>query len=78
MYVFDGDKPVPGAVIQFCSDTLCMMGQTDENGLTSFDQPEGEYTVHVLVAPEGYEADGQEYKPLRVHSDLRITLTPKP
>ena len=34
-------KPVAGAVIQFCSDTECIMGTTDEKGIASFDREAG-------------------------------------
>ena len=30
------NAPVPGATVQFCSDTLCMTGETDETGIASF------------------------------------------
>ena len=40
--------PVAGAVVQFCSESLCMTGNTDENGEAHFDQEAGVYTVHVL------------------------------
>ena len=60
--VNDADgKGVPGVTIQFCSETECSMGTTDENGIAIFDKPAGSYTVHVLVAPEGYSRDDTEY-----------------
>lgn len=69
----DGD-PVSGAMVQFCSDTLCMMGQTDENGMAVFEQEEGHYTAHLLAAPEGYAPDETEYTLLDTYSDLTIVL----
>lgn len=54
-------KPVAGAVIQFCSDTECIMGTTDEKGIASFDREAGSYTVHVLKVPEGFAADDTTY-----------------
>ena len=60
--VSDGaGKPVAGAVIQFCSDTECIMGTTDEKGIASFNREAGSYTVHVLKVPEGFAADLTEY-----------------
>ena len=56
------NAPVPGATVQFCSDTLCMTGETDETGIASFDQEPGQYTVHVLRAPEGYVVEDTEYE----------------
>ena len=62
VFVNDADgKGVPGVTIQFCSETECSMGTTDENGIAIFDKPAGSYTVHVLVAPEGYSRDDTEY-----------------
>ena len=54
-------KPVSGVTIQFCSDTECIMDQTDEKGIAVFEKEAGKYTVHVLKAPEGYAADDTEY-----------------
>lgn len=56
------NAPIPGTSIQFCSDTTCIMGETDETGIAAFDQEPGHYTVHILKAPEGYAADDTEYE----------------
>ena len=70
----NGD-PVQGVAIQLCDDTSCNMGKTDENGVVSFDMPEGTaYEVHVLKAPEGYEKNTDVYHTLEVYSDLVIVL----
>ena len=65
-----GGKPVSGVTIQFCSDTECLVGKTDENGIAVFEKEGGSYTVHVLKVPEGYAEDKAEYpapeKPGRV------------
>ena len=74
VYVFDDAGPVKDVVVQFCSDTTCSFAQTDENGLASFTQPEGSYTIHVLTVPDGYEPVSQEYKPLDTYSDVNIFL----
>ena len=57
----EAGKPVSGVTVQFCSDTECMMGTTDENGIASFEQEAGSYTVHVLKVPEGFENVGEEF-----------------
>ena len=54
-------KPVSGVTIQFCSDTECIMGTTNENGIAVFDKEAGSYTIHVLKVPEGYAGDDTEY-----------------
>ena len=53
--------PIEGARVQFCSDTACMMGITDINGLASFESDPGNYTVHLLKAPKGYKGSTEEF-----------------
>ena len=62
VYVLDAETmaPIPGARVQFCSDTMCQMGKTDENGVTSFQADPGTYTVHMLKVPEGYVKSEEE------------------
>ena len=60
--VVDTDgSPVVGATVQFCSDSQCLIAKTDADGIASFDEPAGSYTVHVLKVPAGYEKDSTEY-----------------
>lgn len=62
--VKDADGPVAGVMIQFCDDSTCNMGTTDENGVAHFDLPSGkEYEIHILVAPDGYQEDETVYHP---------------
>ena len=68
----DGN-PVPGTAVQFCSDTACMMGETDETGTVEFPEEKGHYTVHILEAPEEYLADDTEYT-LEEFCDLTVYL----
>lgn len=66
---------VRGVTIQFCSDTMCLMGETDDNGMATFeDQEEGAYTVHVYSVPEGFEDDTAEYEAPLTYGDVYITL----
>ena len=69
-------EPVKGATIQFCDDTACMMGKTDDKGIVSFpDAAEGHpYTVHVLKAPTGYEKNAEEFIALDTYCDVSIVL----
>ena len=67
-------NPVEKAAIQFCSDSQCMLGKTDAQGMATFEVPEGSYTVHVLKVPEGYEKDSTEYTVPATYSDLSIVL----
>ena len=62
IYVLDAKtmEPIPGVRVQFCSDSLCRMGKTDENGVAMFDSEPGTYTVHMMKAPEGYVKSEEE------------------
>ena len=67
---------VKGATIQFCSDTTCSMGKTDENGVAVFKMEEGPvYSVHVLKVPEGYEKHTGAYTTDDTYCDIYISLT---
>ena len=68
------EKPVPGVKIQFCSDTECIMGTTDDTGVATFDKGAGTYTVHVLTAPDGYLVDTTEYSAPNSPGLLTIVL----
>ncbi len=74
VYVYEDHNPVEGAFIQFCSAESCFLAQTDASGMAAFQQPEGEYTIHVLKVPEGYEPAQSEYKTLSTYSDVTIFL----
>ncbi|MCR5347792.1 MAG: hypothetical protein K6E38_08440 [Fretibacterium sp.] len=75
VYVTDGDGPVKGAVIQFCDDTVCNIGQTDASGLAVFEVPEGKsYEIHVLRVPAGYTMNTETFKTLEVYSDVTVSL----
>ena len=66
---------VKGATVQFCSDTTCMMGKTDENGMAVFEMEEGPiYTVHILKVPEGYVKNTGEYLTDNTYCDVYIPL----
>ena len=71
----NGD-PVTGAMLQFCDDTACRMGETDENGAASFPgAAEGHpYTVHLLEVPDEYEMTEEEYTSLDTFCDVYIVL----
>ena len=67
-------NPVQGAMVQFCTDDTCELGKTDENGVASFDDPEGVYDVHILKVPEGYQKDDNEYRTSATYGSLEIVL----
>ena len=49
--------PVPGAAVNFCTDTACVLRQSDEDGTISFDGAPDDYHVRLLKVPEGYSFD---------------------
>ena len=70
----DGDL-VKGATVQFCSDTTCMMGKTDADGMAVFEMEEGPiYTVHILKVPEGYVKNTGEYLTDDTYCDIYVPL----
>ncbi len=75
IYVADeSGKPVEGATVQFCSDSSCLLGKTDAQGLASFAEPEGNYTVHILKVPAEFEKNTTEYTMPGTYSDLSVVL----
>jgi len=67
-------SPVAGAGVQLCSDTTCVPGKTDAEGIASFTAEEGQYTVHVHKVPEGYEKCTEEFTVPQDHGDVKIVL----
>ena len=63
VYVKDAETmaPMPGVNVQFCSDVMCQMGKTDENGVAAFHSDPGTYTVHLMKAPDGYVSSTEEF-----------------
>ncbi|MBQ8082458.1 MAG: hypothetical protein IJ240_11255 [Clostridia bacterium] len=72
----ENGEPVAGAALQLCSDTLCVLAWTDEDGVAVYETETGSYTVHLLKAPEGYQPDDTEYPVWTAYCDLRLTLRP--
>ena len=66
---------VSGVVLQFCSENMCVIGETDADGIAVFDdQEEGDYFIHVYSVPEGYAEDDTEYDVPETYGDVNITL----
>ena len=70
----EAGEPVSDVTIQFCSDTECILGTTDDNGIAVFDNEAGSYTVHIFEAPEGYADDDTEYTAPAKPGRLTIVL----
>ena len=63
IYVLDEESgdPIEGVIVQFCSDTECRTGTSDAAGKAVFEADPGNYTAHVLKAPEGYDVGSEEF-----------------
>ena len=72
--VDESGAPVEGVMVQFCSDQMCQMGETDSDGIAAFKSDEGSYTVHVYDVPEGYAQDDTEYTAPETYGDVTITI----
>ncbi len=57
----DGN-PVPGCIINVCTDETCQPMIADENGVVAFPSVPYEYHIQVISVPEGYDFDkAQEF-----------------
>ena len=71
----ESDSGVQGVKVQFCSDTMCLIGVTDVHGVAIFDdQEQGIYSIHIQNVPEGYEKNTAEYTSPEVYGDIYIIL----
>ena len=66
--------PVAGVMVQFCSDTECILGETDADGTARFDREAGAYTIHILQPPDGYAPDDTEYMAPSTPGTVSIVL----
>lgn len=58
LYVVDQfGAPVPGVMVNFCTDTACTMMRSDANGTIVFGGETDAYHVQLLKAPAGYGFD---------------------
>ena len=72
----ENDQPLQEVAVQFCDDTSCRYGETDEQGWAVFEVPEEKvYDVHIAEASDEYEYDPEEViKTDEVSSDTTIVL----
>ena len=72
----ENDQPLQEVAVQFCDDTSCRYGETDEQGWAVFEVPEEKvYDVHIAEAADEYEYDPEEViKTDAVSSDTTIVL----
>ena len=76
--VVDPDgNPVEGVMVQFCSDEQCLMEKTGDDGIATFNEPAGSYTVHLRKVPAGYEKDDTEYPVPETPDTVVLTVHPE-
>ena len=64
-FVDQNGEPVPGCVINFCTDETCVPVVADETGTAVFKGAPFAY-LQVIRVPDGYEFDtAQEYTPTK-------------
>ena len=71
------NAPVPGVLVEFCTDKLCTTATSDETGIAELEKEPGEYTVHILKVPEGFAPDESEYSLGRAGGLVTVTLKPQ-
>ena len=58
VHVTDQDgRPVPGVMVNFCTDTACTPQETDETGTITYEAAPYKYHVQIIDAPDGYSYD---------------------
>lgn len=71
----NGD-PVPGCVVNFCTEESCVPVIADESGIVSFSGEPYAYHLQVLSVPEGYDYTGSDDLFVKAEGDsLTVTLT---
>lgn len=48
------NAPVPGVLVEFCTDTQCVTAETDATGMAELESEPAACTVHILKVPEGF------------------------
>ena len=68
-------SPVPGAMINFCTDESCQFFQSDDSGVITFTGAPYAYHLQILKLPEGYSFDpGFEAYTEPHTSELTVTV----
>ena len=75
-FVDQNGAPVPGCIINFCTDDACVPIIADENGVATFAGEAVEYHLQVIRVPAGYEFDtSQEFSAVGPGCALSFTVT---
>lgn len=60
LVVDENDNPVPGVIVQFCTDTMCNLGKTKDDGIAVFAV---ETPGHIQYIFRVFRMDLQRMKP---------------
>ena len=75
-FVDQDGAPVPGCIINFCTDETCVPAVADENGIATFTGAPYAYHLQVIKVPEGYSFDTtQEFYAEEEGGELSFTVT---
>ncbi len=75
LVVDENDNPVPGVIVQFCTDSMCNLGKTKEDGIAVFAaETPGAYTIHIQGVPDGFAEDETEYVTEESYGQLKLVL----
>ena len=67
-------QPLAGAMVQLCTDTLCQVLQTNEQGQVDYSGAPYAYQVHLLRAPQGFLVPAETFTLPAQGGSLTIAL----
>ncbi|MBR6475103.1 MAG: hypothetical protein IKS98_06610 [Lachnospiraceae bacterium] len=81
-YVFicldQNNAPVKGVKIQICTEEVCMMQESDENGEVRYVGDLYQYDIHIYSVPKGYElVSEKDFKTEAKYGTFKIVFTEK-
>ncbi|MBR4540011.1 MAG: TlpA family protein disulfide reductase [Clostridia bacterium] len=75
-FIDQNGDPVPGCIVNFCTDTFCMPVAADETGVARFTGEPYAYHLQVLKVPAGYAFDtAQEFWTEENGGEITLTVT---
>ncbi|MBR4781606.1 MAG: hypothetical protein IK014_09650 [Lachnospiraceae bacterium] len=81
-YVFicldQNNAPVKSVKIQICTEEVCMMQESDENGVVRYAGDLYQYDIHIYSVPKGYElVSEKDFKTEAKYGTFKIVFTEK-
>ena len=75
VFVDQNGEPVPGCIVNFCTDEMCVPAIADENGYAVFEGLPITYHLQVIRVPDGYEYDTAQEFFVSAEEDDEIVFT---